>query len=104
MSLAGRSRLQIGPICGSNDFVTTNKRPNASCAGYGSLERARLMWLVIDRLGILEEGIKILHLAPETAVAEKLRAIAGRRYKPRDFVPENYRLPFAVKKFDLCSD
>jgi SAM-dependent methyltransferase len=96
--------LPTCPICGNNQFVTANKRASAACAGCGSLERTRLMWLVIERLGIVGEGKTILHLAPEPAVARKLHAIAGRRYKPRDFVPENYRLPFAVKKFDLCSD
>lgn len=102
--MSGGLWLHTCPICGNNQFVTANKRANAACAGCGSLERVRLMWLMIDRLGIVGDGKKILHLAPETAVAKKLHAIAGRGYKPRDFVPENYRLPFAVKKFDLCSD
>lgn len=92
------------PICGNNEFVTANRRANAACAGCGALERARLLWLMIDRLDLAKEGKKILHLAPESAVARKLHAIAGKRYKPKDFVPKNYRLPFAVKKFDLCSD
>lgn len=92
------------PICGNNQFRTANRRANAACAGCGALERTRLLWLVIDRLGIIGPRTKILHLAPEAALAKKLHAIAGRRYKPCDFMPANYRLPFAVRKFDLCSD
>ena len=65
------------PICknGFRKFLAFGviKRPNACCPACGSLERHRLLWIVIDKLrhtGIIKNYGKMLHVAPEQCLAD----------------------------------
>lgn len=64
------------PVCGGS-FVRflpmgVVQREGALCPGCGSLERHRLLWLAFGKLGVLEKGGSMLHVAPEAAIAKKL--------------------------------
>lgn len=51
-------------------------RPNACCPGCGSLERHRLLWVTLCALkekGWLRPGGRLLHVAPEPCLTEKLK-------------------------------
>jgi len=69
------------PVCEQSyrKFLTSggiNRRANASCPGCGSLERHRLLWIAICALeekGILRRGGRLLHVAPESCLADKFR-------------------------------
>ncbi|MCC5951494.1 MAG: class I SAM-dependent methyltransferase [Acidimicrobiia bacterium] len=78
------------PMCGWSGarFVdygwSERRRPDAQCPRCGSLERHRQAALVLGPA--LEEGPRVLHLAPEPAVVRWLRARAG-TYRSGDLVP-----------------
>ncbi len=68
------------PICerGFRRFLEFGIEPrqNACCPSCGSLERHRLLWLVICNLqskGIIKSGGKLLHVAPKQCLVEKFR-------------------------------
>lgn len=53
-----------------------SKRPHAMCPGCGSLERHRLLWVTLQFLWNRRQikfGGKMLHIAPEPALAEKFK-------------------------------
>jgi SAM-dependent methyltransferase len=55
------------------------------CWTCGSLERDRLLWLLLDRRPeMLAPGLRILHVAPERALGARLRALPGVRYVAGD--------------------
>lgn len=90
-------------ICGNSDWGDFASRKGIKCNKCGSLERTRLQYLHMQRLGIPKPGMKILHIAPEVGLANVFRKVEGVDYRPVDFCPEIYT---AVKpeKFDLCAD
>lgn len=68
------------PVCdtGYRRFLAAGirPRPNALCPGCGSLERHRLLVSILDRLwadGRLPSGGRLLHVAPEAALADRFR-------------------------------
>ncbi len=65
------------PICGAwyRSFAPfgLRGRPNARCPGCGSLERHRFLWLyMMGRHRILRPGSRILHVAPEACIQQRL--------------------------------
>lgn len=87
-------------ICGCADFVDMGTRKSVRCAGCGSLERTRLLYLYIQELGI-RPGAKILHIAPERGLYEKLKAIPGIEYTVADIDPPRYAFAPECKYIDL---
>lgn len=69
------------PICGYKGRFTPFGgyyiRPDARCGSCGSLERHRLLYLLITRHAVLPRNSRILHFAPEGAVGRHLRSIAS---------------------------
>jgi SAM-dependent methyltransferase len=68
------------PLCGKSfrKFYPfgINPRQNACCPNCGSLERHRLLWVALRTLqkkGLIKQGGRLLHVAPETCLAEKFR-------------------------------
>lgn len=64
------------PIC-RNSFsrflpMGVIPREGALCPGCGSLERHRLLWVALGKLGLVEKGGRLLHVAPEAAIADAL--------------------------------
>lgn len=91
-------------ICGSDKFVAMNKRPAVRCASCGSVERTRVIKLMLDKLGLPRPGMRVLHLAPEVGLAKYLIGIVGaENYDARDIDIERYK-NVGVTYFDLVKD
>jgi SAM-dependent methyltransferase len=70
------------PCCGSRyrRFAPLSV-PDRRCWSCGSLERDRLLWLLLDRRPeMLKPGMRILHVAPERALRPRLSALPDVRY------------------------
>ncbi|TAK07132.1 MAG: HAD family hydrolase [Rhizorhabdus sp.] len=91
-------------ICGSARFVARQKRGYVQCDGCGSNERARLLWMTLEKHGLLVPGKRVLHIAPERAFAERLHAIWGDGYEPVDIDPALYDFAPNIRKIDLVED
>lgn len=94
------------PICGSTDFGPYNNRPLAQCKRCKSLERGRLLWMSMDRLGALpQKPMRVLHIAPEVFFIARLHKLYGDDYRPMDIEPTRYKNRYCeVERIDLCSD
>ena len=78
--LALRGTRFYCPVCEKSfrkfDPFGVIPRPNSCCPSCGSLERHRLLWATLRDLkdkGLIKQGGKLLHVAPETCLAEKIR-------------------------------
>ena len=91
-------------ICGATEFLVRRDRGAVQCAGCGSNERARLLWLMLARHGLLRPGLRMLHIAPEHAFAERLQAIYGDGYEPVDIDPSGYPFTPHIRRLDLVED
>jgi phosphoglycolate phosphatase len=92
-------------LCGSTSFVAMNNRPNARCGSCGSSERIRLLHLYLEKLGIPQTGMKVLHFAPERGLYNVISKVVNTAdYMTADIDP--HRFPFAknIVKFDMCTD
>lgn len=93
------------PICKGTEFEAFNGRANARCSRCRAVERNRLMWMILDRLGGFQPGKRVLHLAPELGLARKFVDLSGDDYHGADLDAERYKSHFAkVRKLDLCTD
>lgn len=93
------------PVCGGTRFGEHNGRPTAACAGCGSLERGRYLWMLLKRLGLPEAGSTVVHFAPERFLFARFSGRRDITYEAYDKFPEAY--PYgenAVRPFDLCTD
>ena len=88
-------------FCGGSVFEAMRSRPEARCAGCGSLERTRLLWMHLERHPIAR-GTRVLHLAPERCLHDVLRPRAGEGYVAADFEPERYAFAEGCRGIDLC--
>jgi len=118
--LAGARLLLRGdrhecPCCGGR-FARFIVRDDDSrvCPRCRSRERQRVLWLYLEReLGIEGSSARTLHLAPEPALHDRLRALPRLRYETGDLAPgplvdrtmDVERLPFQDGSLDLvlCS-
>lgn len=90
-------------ICGSETFGDMRSRKGVRCMKCGSLERTRVIQLLLDKHEVPRAGQKMLHFAPERQLASKFRSVLGDDYHPVDYSPELF--PFEkLEKFDLTSD
>jgi SAM-dependent methyltransferase len=93
------------PLCGSESFVAFNGRENARCAVCKSVERNRLVWMVLDAHGLFRPGQRVLHFAPEFFLARRFAELSGDLYHACDVDPERYgQRTVKVRRFDLCTD
>ena len=74
------------------------------CEGCGSNERARLLWLMLETHGMLRPDLRVLHIAPERAFAERLHALYGDGYEPVDIDPALYDFAPNIRRIDLVED
>ncbi len=89
-----------------------NGRPNARCPRCGSLERHRRIWLYLHtRTELFDRPTRLLHVAPEPCLTERLRASPAVDYLSGDLTPgvgmvtlDLTDLDFADESFDaaLC--
>jgi SAM-dependent methyltransferase len=74
------------PCCGGRYRRFVKRQGSLVCPGCRSRERQRVLWLYLrDEVGL--ERQRVLHLAPEEALARRLRAIVGLRYETADLQP-----------------
>lgn len=93
------------PICKSTTFVAFNGRANARCGKCQSMERTRLLWMVLEKLNLFQMGQRVLHLAPEIALTMRFVELSGDRYHACDIDASRYNSRFTtVRPLDLCVD
>ena len=103
MGLAYIGRGRHCPICGTRrrkflpyGYVTS--REDALCPGCLSLERHRAIWLYItQRSDLLERHPRLLHIAPEVSLRNKLR----RSYTGDNYITADLESPLADMHFDV---
>lgn len=88
-------------LCGGTKFEPVGNRKNARCAKCDSLERTRVMKLVLDDLGLPRKGSRVLHFAPEPGMSKILSD--GTDYEAVDLFPDLFKFT-KVKKFDITKD
>ena len=93
--------LSYCPICkktGNFKRFGVRPRPNAQCPHCGSVERHRLLWIFLQKHTDIfkKDNKKILHVAAEPFLAEKLTKIYGENYLTADLFN-----PRAMVKMDI---
>ena len=89
-------------LCGSRSFSNVKTRPLARCRGCGSYERTRLLWLYIERELKNKSFSRVLHIAPELGIYNKLKDILDPdSYTVADFQPKNYSFVHNCRHIDL---
>lgn len=76
------------------------QRSDAHCIFCDSLERSRLVWLYFERMTDFFDGRQknVLHIAPESCFAQKLKKRIGSGYLTADISN-----PEAMVKMDICN-
>ncbi len=74
------------------------------CTGCGSLERTRLIKLVVDRRDLLHPDTRVLHLAPQPGLARAFERVAGTNCRFADLDPTGFADVPRVERLDLCRD
>ena len=87
--------MPICNICQCEDFLEFSGRSAAQCSSCQSLERHRLVYVVLSDLGFVDSkkclGLKrALHLAPEIMTYKYLAPVFGAGYVTSDMYPEKY--------------
>lgn len=83
-------------LCGGARFAPHRKQTTGRCAACGSKQRHRLAFAVYQRTGLLAAaasppyGRRVLHLAPEPLLHDRIRDAVGAGYLPADARPEIY--------------
>ncbi|MGN6568018.1 MAG: class I SAM-dependent methyltransferase [Flavipsychrobacter sp.] len=72
-------------------FIPHFSRINAKCPNCASLERTRLAWYFLDKLGLVKQDMKLLHIAPETALFNIFRKRLGKNYVAGDMFTPGYK-------------
>ncbi len=101
-----QSKAANCPICGGTEFKDYNNRPDVCCAQCRSLERSRLLWLVLDKIGVLDRpNVSIFHAAPEKCLLEQFATRWPDSYFACDIAPERYKNNLCrIHQIDLCKD
>jgi SAM-dependent methyltransferase len=107
---SGDRRPRLCPICGHDGVMVDAGPPprwDARCAGCGSLERHRLLWLWATRERISRlAGRRVLHIVPDRALRGMLRdnpAYDTADWRRRDVTYRAHltRLPVAQESYDV---
>jgi hypothetical protein len=88
-------------LCGGDRFAEMSGRPRVRCERCGSLERTRVLKLMLDKWCELRPGSRILHIAPERGIYQSIAGVAGVNYEPVDLHPEAYSFG-PVRRFDVA--
>lgn len=103
------------PCCesGFSRFIPHRGRAEAKCPRCGALERHRVLWLFLEReTDLLQRPGRMLHVAPEYALQQRLARTPGLDYLSGDLDSpladcelDAMELPFADASFDflLCN-
>lgn len=94
------------PICGYYGTFTPfglQPRFDAHCAKCGSLERHRLVMLLLQRTGIIGPGHRVLHFAPERGLRGAIGERAG-EYVTADLTRRNVDVNLDIEAIDLADE
>ncbi|WP_284162608.1 methyltransferase domain-containing protein [Frigidibacter sp. SD6-1] len=94
------------PLCDYYGAFTPYGFPlrfDAQCAKCGSLERHRLVKLLLDRKKVIGPGHSVLHFAPEPQLGATIRALAG-HYVTADLMRPRVDLKLNIEAMDLADD
>lgn len=92
------------PVCAGTELADFRRRARSRCAGCGALERTRVIWMALGATGLLRDGVRIAHFAPELCLVERLAPRHGALYRPFDIDPGRYANPHCrVEPMDLCT-
>lgn len=85
-------------ICSSREFTDLSEsRKGCMCKNCGSLERTRVLWMLLEKLNI-KKDFKILHFAPEKGIFKRILDIVGEEnYTTADIDPERYKFATCIK-------
>jgi SAM-dependent methyltransferase len=110
-----RRSAQIGfarycPVCRAHVRAFrpygVSSRPDACCPVCGSLERLRFVWLVLDAHPELLAGPdpRVLHVAPEPMLSERLANLPGVEYISADLDPSRAMVRMDVQRIQYPDD
>src|SRR5579863_2750569 len=78
------------PVLKEKEVVGGGYYPNILCPVCGSFDRMRLLYLyLLHKTDLFQKRYKILHVAPERIVAERLRLVSGADYMTGDLHGDN---------------
>lgn len=91
-------------ICGCEEFYDWGGRRNIRCRQCGSVERHRILYLILSgNIGITRSS-RILHLAPEKSIYSKIIGLVDEEnYHIADYHPTRFTFTKKCKKIDLCN-
>jgi SAM-dependent methyltransferase len=93
------------PVCKTTRFLDVSGRPNARCAQCLSMERTRLMWLVLNKLDLFRPGLRVMHIAPEWPIMKRYTDMLADHYYACDIDPTRYTSKYTtVRQIDLTRD
>lgn len=110
---AARRRLFSGdqyacPLCGSKvrKFLVIQRPYHAYCPVCWSLQRHRLVWLYFQRKTDLFDKVqkKLLHIAPEPALAEKLMQLPQVNYLSADLYNKSAMIKMDITDIQFAED
>lgn len=85
------------PVCerGAIAFLPSGSppRPHVLCPFCGSRERARMTWLYLKEQNLLRPGLRILHVAPEACLRDRLKELPQATYVAGDKHETGYTYP-----------
>ncbi|MBX2974438.1 MAG: methyltransferase domain-containing protein [Flavobacteriales bacterium] len=95
------------PICdqGAIAYLPSGSppRPHVLCPFCGSRERARMAWLFLKERKVLRAGLRVLHVAPERCLREKLTVLPGVKYTAGDKFTPGYDYPSGTIDLDITA-
>lgn len=92
-------------VCGHSyaSFLPYLDRANALCPDCGSLERVRLVYYFIQKLQLVQPGMKLLHVAPEPCLFDVFSKQLGEGYTAADKFEDVYSYPQGTVEMDITS-
>jgi SAM-dependent methyltransferase len=98
------------PICGTIvpsflPFGPRKESPDRQCPTCGSLERHRQVWLFFQaKTNLLDDKVRMLHIAPEHCLATQLRARANIDYVSADIASSAAMVQMDITNIQFPSD
>jgi hypothetical protein len=92
------------PVLRELDVVGGERRLAATCPVCWAGTRTRLLWLYLQRASeLLEQPARLLHMAPEPGLHQRLSAAPNLDYHSGDLDPARYPFAPEMRKLDLTA-
>ncbi len=92
------------PVLRELDVVGGEHWPERTCPVCHANTRSRLLWWYLDSvLRIRERSVRLLHLAPEPCMSQRLRTLPSVSYHAADRDPSRYAFAGALCKLDATA-